>query len=223
MATGSTRSDDRDAEREAMIRHQLADRGIRDPGVLRAMREVPRHLFVPDSLRHRAYEDGPLAIGEGQTISQPFVVAKMIEALRLAPTDRVLEVGAGSGYAAAVLSRIASQVLAVERHPSLRLEAAERLERLGYANVRIGDVGPVLGWPEEAPFDAILVSAGGPRVPAALRDQLLVGGRMVIPVGDHTDHQRLLRVTRVSEHDWVEEPFGAVSFVPLIGPDAWGR
>ena len=206
-----------------MIRHQLADRGIRDPGVLRAMREVPRHLFVPESLRHRAYEDGPLAIGEGQTISQPFVVAKMIEALELAPTDRVLEVGAGSGYAAAVLSRLVSEVVAVERQPSLRLEAADRLERLGYDNVRVGDVGPVLGWPEEGPFDGILVSAGGPRVPAALRDQLAVGGRMVIPVGDHTDRQRLLRVTRASEHDWIEEPFGAVSFVPLIGPDAWGR
>ena len=138
MATGSFPSADRAAEREAMVREQLISRGIRDPAVLRAMRDVPRHEFVPDDLRRHAYDDGPLAIGDGQTISQPFVVAKMIEALELDSTDRVLEVGTGSGYAAAILARIVQDVFTVERHAALRRSAADRLARLGFDGVRVG-------------------------------------------------------------------------------------
>ena len=214
-------SGDRAAEREAMAQRQLAARGIRDAAVLRAFREVPRHLFVPADLARHAYDDGPLAIGEGQTVSQPFVVAKMIEALDLARTDRVLEVGTGSGYAAAILARIAGEVFTVERHPSLRASAADRLAALGFESVHCGAAGDVLGWPGRAPFDAILVSAGSPRVPTALLAQLRVGGRMVIPVGDRTDRQLLVLVTRISADDWIERSFGAVSFVPLVGEEAW--
>ena len=205
-----------------MVREQLVSRGIRDPAVLQAMRDVPRHAFVPDDLRRHAYDDGPLAIGEGQTISQPYVVAKMIEALELRMTDRVLEVGTGSGYAAAILARIASVVFTVERRSSLRQGAAERLARLGFAAVRVGDAGMDLGWPAEAPFDAILVSAGAPQVPPALREQLAIGGRLVIPVGDRPDRQRLIRVVRAAANDWLERSFGEVSFVPLVGREAWG-
>ena len=222
MATGSFPSADRAAEREAMVREQLRSRGIRDPAVLRAMRDVPRHEFVPDDLRRSAYDDGPLAIGDGQTISQPFVVAKMIEALELVSTDRVLEVGTGSGYAAAILARISPDVFTVERHAALRRGAADRLVRLGFDDVRVGAAGPSLGWPAEAPFDAILVSAGAPQVPPSLREQLVVGGRLVIPVGDRRDRQRLIQVTRTSHDDWVERSFGEVSFVPLVGVEAWG-
>jgi protein-L-isoaspartate(D-aspartate) O-methyltransferase len=204
-----------------MVASQVARRGIRDPAVLHAMRTVPRHEFVPEDLRDLAYEDGPLAIGEGQTISQPFVVARMIEALELAPTDRVLEIGTGSGYAAAILSVIAADVLTVERHPSLRIAAARRLAALGHRTVRVEAAGDVLGWPAEAPFDAILVSAGAPDIPASLRAQLAVGGRMVIPVGDQRDRQRLIRVTRTGADVWTEASFGAVSFVPLVGAEAW--
>jgi protein-L-isoaspartate(D-aspartate) O-methyltransferase len=206
-----------------MVASQVEGRGIRDPGVLRAMRAIPRHEFVPEGLRDLAYEDGPLAIGDGQTISQPFVVAKMIEALELAPTDRVLEIGTGSGYAAAVLSAIAADVLTVERHPSLRIVAAKRLAALGYRSVRVEAARDVLGWLAEAPFDAILVSAGAPDIPASLRAQLAVGGRMVIPVGDRRDRQRLIRVTRTGTDVWSETSFGAVSFVPLVGAEAWAE
>ena len=223
MDTGSAEPDDRGTERDAMVRRQLEARGIRDTAVLRAMREVPRHEFVPDDLQRHAYEDGPLAIGEGQTVSQPFVVAKMVEALELEPTDRVLEVGTGSGYAAAVLARIAGQVFTVERHASLRIAATERLARLGYDRVLVGAAGLALGWPEQAPFEAILVSAGSPAVPSSLLEQLTVGGRMVIPVGDLRDRQRLVRVTRASSEEWTERSFGAVSFVPLVGADAWAE
>ncbi len=222
MATGSFPSADRAAEREAMVREQLISRGIRDPAVLRAMRDVPRHEFVPGDLRRHAYDDGPLAIGDGQTISQPFVVAKMIEALELTSTDRVLEVGTGSGYAAAILARIAQTVFTVERHAALRRGAADRLARLGFDGVRVGAAGPSRGWPAEAPCDAILVTAGAPQVPPSLREQLVVGGRLVIPVGDRRDRQRLVQVTRTSNDDWVERSFGEVSFVPLVGVEAWG-
>jgi protein-L-isoaspartate(D-aspartate) O-methyltransferase len=221
MATGSFPSADRATERDAMVREQIESRGIRDPAVLRAMRDVPRHAFVPSHLGRHAYDDGPLAIGGGQTISQPFVVAKMIEALELRPTDRVLEVGTGSGYAAAILARIVSTVFTVERQPSLRESAAERLARLGFADVRVADAGAGLGWPAEAPFDGILVSAGSPQVPPSLREQLTVGGRLVIPVGDRRDRQRLTRVIRVAPDDWTEQSFGDVSFVPLVGREAW--
>ena len=145
----------------------------------------------------------------------------MIEALELAPTDRVLEIGTGSGYAAAVLSALAADVVTVERHLSLRVAAAKRLAALGYRTVRVETAGDVLGWPAAAPFDAILVSAGAPDIPASLRAQLAVGGRMVIPVGDRPDRQRLIRVTRTGADVWTEASFGAVSFVPLVGAEAW--
>ena len=169
--------------RNRMIDVQIARRGVRDPRVLDAMRRVPREIFVDEGMREFAYEDSPLSIGEGQTISQPYVVALMIEAAELKPGDRVLEVGAGSGYAAAVMAQIADRVFAIERHATLAGQAARRCADLGYGNVaiRVGD--GTLGWPEEAPFDAIVVAAGGPEPPPALKDQIAPGGRLIIPVG----------------------------------------
>jgi protein-L-isoaspartate(D-aspartate) O-methyltransferase len=207
--------------RDRMVAQQISARYIRDQAVLDAMREVPRSAFVPDDLREFAYEDTPLPIGAGQTISQPYVVAVMVEALQLHPEDRVLEVGSGSGYAAAVISRICRRVHAIERHRELVEASMETLAELGYDNVQIRHGDGTLGWPEAAPFDAILVSAGGPAVPDALRDQLAVGGRIVIPVGGQAHLQRLVRVTRRGPDEFDEEDFGPVSFVPLIGAHGW--
>jgi len=209
--------------RDRMVDVQIARRGVRGRSVLDAMRKVPREAFVEPGLEEFAYEDGPLPIGEGQTISQPYIVALMIEAAEVKPGDRVLEVGAGSGYAAAVLSRIAGQVHAVERHAALGEAARRRFARLGYGNVelRVGD--GTNGWPEVAPFDAVLVSAGGPAVPPALTRQLAVGGRLVIPVGEEGRAQRLLKITRKGDADYEEEDLGAVSFVPLIGEQGWAE
>jgi len=209
--------------RDRMVDVQIARRGIRDIRVLDAMRRVPRELFVEPGFEEFAYEDGPLPIGEGQTISQPYIVALMIEAAEVSPGDHVLEVGAGSGYAAAVLSRIVDRVRAIERHPSLGESAARRLEELGYTNVDLRTGDGTKGWPEAAPFDAILVAAGGPEVPTALKEQLAIGGRLVIPVGDEILGQRLLRITRESATEYDEEDFGAVSFVPLIGEQGWAE
>jgi protein-L-isoaspartate(D-aspartate) O-methyltransferase len=207
--------------RERMVERQIASRGIRDPRVLDAMRVVPREAFVAPGPEDLAYEDRPLPIGEGQTISQPYIVALMIEAAALRPGSRVLEVGAGSGYAAAVMSRIADEVYAIERHPSLADAAARRLQRLGYDNVevRVGDGSR--GWPEAAPFDAILVAAGSPDVPKALKAQLAVGGRMIVPVGARAHYQTLRRITRRDADRYEEEDLGAVAFVPLIGAEGW--
>jgi protein-L-isoaspartate(D-aspartate) O-methyltransferase len=209
--------------RDRMIDIQIAGRGIRDPNVLDAMRRVPREAFVEPGFEEFAYEDGPLPIGESQTISQPYVVAWMIEAAEVKPGDRVLEVGAGSGYAAAVMSRIASRVHAIERHPSLSETARRRFSKLGYENIelRVGD--GTRGWPEAAPFDAILVAAGGPDVPQALKDQLALGGRLVIPVGEEERLQTLRKLTRRSEADYEDEDLGAVMFVPLIGEHGWAE
>lgn len=209
--------------RNRMVEIQLAGRGIRDRNVLDAMREVPREAFVEPGFEEFAYEDGPLPIGAGQTISQPYIVALMIEAAEVKPGDRILEVGAGSGYAAAVMSRIAKTVYAIERHPSLVESAQHRFGRLGYDNIdlRVGD--GTRGLPEAAPFDAILVAAGGPDVPRALREQLTIGGRIIIPVGPGGGHQRLLKATRTIETDYEEEDLGAVSFVPLIGEQGWAE
>jgi protein-L-isoaspartate(D-aspartate) O-methyltransferase len=207
---------DRSRERARMVAQQLVARGIADVRVLAAFRDVPREAFVDPSLADAAYADEPLPIGLGQTISQPFVVAMMVEALAIRAHDRVLEVGAGSGYAAAILSRLAGHVTAVERHLALVEAAQPRLTALGFdsLDVRYGD--GTLGWPPAAPFDAILVSAGGHDVPAALKAQLAVGGRLVIPVGA-ADHQELLRLVRQPDGTFRPERLGAVSFVPLVG------
>ena len=203
--------------RERMVDVQIARRGIRSERVLRAMGEVPREAFVEPELEEFAYEDGPLPIGEGQTISQPYIVALMIEAAEIGPTDRVLEVGTGSGYAAAVMSRVAGRVFTIERHASLAEVARQRFPRLGYDNVEVHIGDGTQGLPDAAPFQAILVAASGPSVPQALKSQLAVGGRLIIPVGRHHWRQRLHKVTRVSETHYEEEDLGAVSFVPLIG------
>ncbi len=203
-----------------MVERQIARRGVTDARVLAAMRQAPRERFVPDKVREFAYEDSALPIEEHQTISQPFIVAAMIEAAELTPSDRVLEVGAGSGYAAAVMGRIARKVFAIERHPSLAELARRRLQSLGYDNVEIRTADGTLGWPEAAPFDAIIVSAGGPVIPGALEQQLAPGGRLVIPVGEDRSSQRLLKLTRTPQ-GFREEDLGPVAFVPLIGEEGW--
>jgi protein-L-isoaspartate(D-aspartate) O-methyltransferase len=207
--------------RDRMVTMQIEGRGVRDRRVLDAMRSVPREKFVEPGFEESAYDDGPLPIGEGQTISQPYIVALMIEAAEVKRGDRVLEVGAGSGYAAAVLGEIAKQVFAIERHAELGEAARERIRRLGYDNIdlRVGD--GTRGWPEAAPFDAILVAAGGPSAPQALKEQLVVGGRLVVPVGGEEGHQTLCKITRRSETEYDEENLGAVAFVPLIGEQGW--
>lgn len=207
--------------REAMVARQIAARGIDDPRVLEAMREVPREVFVPEDLAAAAHDDRPLPIGEGQTISQPYIVALMIVAARVAPGSRVLEIGAGSGYAAAVLGRIAREVIAIERHAVLARLAAERMARLGYSNVRIVEGDGSAGLPAEAPFDAILVAASGSHVPEPLKAQLAIGGALVIPIGAPGGVQQLLRVVRHAAEDWQTEALGPVGFVPLIGAEGW--
>jgi protein-L-isoaspartate(D-aspartate) O-methyltransferase len=214
------REDSHARDRAIMVARHLQARGIADPLVLAAMGKVPREAFVPESLKEFAYEDSALPIEAGQTISQPYIVARMIELLELAPTGKVLEVGAGSGYAAAVLSRIASQAYAIERHEELASLARRRLRQLGYDNAEIICADGTKGLPDRAPFDAILVSAGGPKVPEALKRQLAIGGRLVIPVGRDV-HQTLLLVRRTGEDDFEEEDHGAVTFVPLIGAEGW--
>jgi protein-L-isoaspartate(D-aspartate) O-methyltransferase len=209
--------------RERMVRVQLAGRGIRDTALLRAMQEVPREAFVDEGFSASAYEDGPLPIGEGQTISQPYIVALMIEAAEISKNDRVLEVGAGSGYAAAVMSRIAREVYAIERHLPLVEEARERFEALGYDNIQLRAGDGTRGWPESAPFDAILVSASGPEVPTALKEQLAIGGRLILPVGQRAWRQTLRKITRASETDYQEQQLGEVAFVPLIGEQGWAE
>ena len=199
-----------------MMRRHIAGRGISDSRVLEAMAAVPREAFVPPGLSRRAYADGPLPIGEGQTISQPYVVAWMAEAAELTAEDRVLEVGTGSGYAAAVLSRVAGAVYTVERHASLANAARDRLRELGYGNVRVRHGDGTEGWSEHAPYDAIVVAAGGPQVPEPLRDQLAVGGRLLIPVGRTSRRQSLVLERRRRSGAFSREELGAVRFVPLV-------
>src|SRR4051794_31487850 len=183
-----------------MVDRHIAARGIRDRWVLDAMRRVARETFIDPGFEEFAYEDSPLPIAEGQPISQPYIVALMIEAAEVKPGDRVLEIGAGSGYAAAVLARIPAEVYTVERHGALAQAAKRRLARLGYHNVEVRHGDGTLGWPEAAPFDAIIVTAGGPEIPEGLRTQLKVGGRLVIPIGSLHDEQRLVKVVRDGEH-----------------------
>lgn len=205
-----------------MVDRHIRARGVYDSRVLEALRVVPREAFVPPELADMAYEDRPLPIEAGQTISQPYIVAVMTEALALQPSNRVLEIGTGSGYAAAVLAHVAKQVYTVERHAELADVARERLERLGYSNVEIRCGDGTLGWSEHAPFDAIIVAAGGPEVPPALLDQLALGGRLIIPVGTGRA-QELVRVTRTGETEYRREDLGAVQFVPLIGAQGWAE
>ena len=209
------------AAREKMVERQIAGRGIRDRRILEAFREVPREAFVPDHLHEFAYEDSPLPIEADQTISQPYIVALMIQAAEIAPGDRVLEIGAGSGYAAAVMSRVADAVIAVERHAELARLARERMARLGYGNVRIVEGDGTAGLPAEAPFEAILCAASGSHVPEALRRQLSIGGILVMPVGEPEAVQNLVKVTRRGDEDFEEENLGPVRFVPLIGAHGW--
>ncbi len=207
------------AARQAMVERQLSTREIDDPRVLRAMGEVPREAFVPLELRAAAYEDRPLPVGFGQTISQPYTVAYMCQALRLRGDERVLEIGTGSGYGAAVLGRLAAEVHSIERVPELAEQARQRLESLGYTNVWVHLGDGTEGLAEWAPFDAILATAGGYELPEPYVDQLAEGGRIVIPLGHHQDSQTMWRFTkRGRELD--QEGLGRFAFVPLIG--AWG-
>lgn len=203
--------------RERLFRH--LDREIVDRRVVEAMRRVPREAFVPPQLVHAAYDDRPLGIGFGQTISQPFIVALMVQALELEGDERVLELGTGSGYEAAILGELAQKVVTVEYIPELAEAAGQLLGKLGYANVEVHLAGSVLGWPEGAPYDAIIVSAGAPTVPQVLLDQLAMNGRLVIPVGSRWQ-QELVKVTKSRQGNRVEN-LGGCYFVPLIGEGAW--
>jgi protein-L-isoaspartate(D-aspartate) O-methyltransferase len=211
------------ARREAMVEHQLAARGIGDPRLLDAFRRVPREAFIAEALAEEAYADTPLPIEEGQTISQPYVVAAMIAAAAIGAADKVLEIGAGSGYAAAILGCVAAEVIAIERHPALAESAAARLERLGISNVRILTGDGSIGLAAEAPFDTILAAASGREVPTPLKDQLRIGGRIVMPLGPPGEMQRLVRVVRTASNHWEEVVLGPVRFVPLIGAQGWSE
>jgi protein-L-isoaspartate(D-aspartate) O-methyltransferase len=204
-----------------MVQRQIVRRGVRDTLVLEAVSHVSREHFLPEAMREFAYDDTPLLIDQGQTISQPYIVALMAEALQLRGGEQVLEIGTGSGYAAAVLARIAGEVYSVERHGQLAAKAADVLATHGYHNVHVLHGDGTLGWPEHAPFDAIVVAAGGPEVPNSLKTQLKVGGRLVIPVGTDRRLQELVRVTRVSQHEYRTEEIADVCFVPLVGQEGW--
>lgn len=206
--------------RRGMVERQLLTRGISNVHVLRAMEEVPREFFVPRILREVAFDDGPLPIEHDQTISQPYTVAFMCEALQLTGSETVLEIGTGSGYAASVLSRLTYRVFSVERIPELACSARQRVAALGYSNVEIICADGTLGIPEEAPFDAIVVTAGAPQLPAAYRDQIADGGRIVIPIGPAETNQRMCRFTRRGS-ELMFEDLGRFTFVPLIGQQGW--
>ena len=210
------------SQRQWMVDRQIRQRGVQDIQVLGAMASVPREAFLPPELAEHAYDDTPLPIAAGQTISQPYIVALMTEALQLRGDETVLEIGTGSGYAAAVLGRVAKRVYTIERVPELASVARERLETLGFANVEVACGDGTRGWPEHAPFDAIVAAAGGPAVPRVLLQQLAIGGRLVMPIGD-SRAQQLVRFTRTGESEFHEEDLGAVRFVPLIGEHGWAE
>ncbi len=207
-------------KRERMVREQLIRRGIHDKRVLDAMRKVPRHLFVPPEMVDEAYNDYPLPIGQGQTISQPYIVALMTEALELKGDEKTLEIGTGSGYQTAILAELCKEVYTIERILSLLNRAKEVLRKLGYKNIffRAGD--GTLGWPENKPYDAIIVTAAAPKIPQPLLDQLADNGRLVIPVGDRFS-QELIKVTKKSKDELIKENLGGCRFVSLIGIHGW--
>jgi len=204
-----------------MVERQLRRRGITEPIILDAFRQVPRELFVSDQYAHLAYGDHPLPIEAEQTISQPYIVALMMQAAAIKSGDKVLEVGSGSGYAAAVIGRIAARVIGIERQHELVEVARERLERLGYDNIDILEGDGTKGCPDEAPFDAILAAASGSHVPEPLLGQLAPGGRIVMPIGDPGAVQELVKVTKQEDGILRQENLGAVRFVPLIGEEGW--
>jgi len=207
--------------RERMVQRQIAGRGVRSEKVLGAMRKVPRERFLPNGQGAWAYDDTPLPIGDGQTISQPYIVAYMTEALALVGGEKVLEIGTGSGYAAAVLAEIAADVYTIERIDGLAIMARANLAELGYENVHVRQGDGTLGWPEHAPFDGIIVTAGGPDVPDTLKNQLKIGGRLVMPIGKTAGYQELVRITRTTETEFEMEYLMPVRFVPLIGEEGW--
>ena len=207
--------------RERMIDRQIAARGLDNPALLAAFRDVPREEFVSPEYAEHAYQDSPLPIESGQTISQPYIVALTIEAAGIKAGDKVLEVGAGSGYAAAVIGRIAGRVVAVERHHRLVELAEERMQRLGFDNVRIVEGDGTLGWPEEAPFDAIVAAASGSHVPKSWLEQLKPGGRIVMPIGDPGSSQSLIKVTKREDGSLEQVDLGGVRFVPLVGHEGF--
>jgi protein-L-isoaspartate(D-aspartate) O-methyltransferase len=213
--------DDFTALRAEMVAEQLQKRGITDTAVLQAMRTVPREQFVEEKFRQYAYTDGPLPISRKQTISQPYMVAYMLQLLNLTPESVVLEVGTGSGYAAAVLSRIAGKVITIERHEELVWLARERLAALGYENVIVVQGDGSLGCEEFAPYDGIVVAAGGPDVPLSLKEQLTIGGRLVMPVGDKQRRQQLVQVGRRDRYEYAGRRKGPGAFVPLVGREGW--
>lgn len=207
--------------RARMVDEQLSSRSIRNPRVLAAMRKVPRHLFVPNMLVNDAYADRPLSIGLGQTISQPYIVALMAELLRISPNARVLEIGTGSGYSAAVLAELAQDVVTLERHDELATRARLILADLAITNAHVYVTDGTLGWPSAAPYNAICVTASGPIIPAELLDQLALGGLLVIPIGEDAASQQLALVERTGPDSFVQTMICPVRFVPLIGARGW--
>lgn len=207
--------------RNRMVDRQVAARGISGARLLASMRKIPREFFVPETLRESVYDDSPLPIEAEQTISQPYVVALMIESAGVRDGQRVLEIGAGSGYAAAILAEMGTELYAVERHRELAELASGRLRHLGYPGARVRHGDGSLGWPEHAPFEVILVSASGSHVPDTLLKQLTIGGRLVMPIGEANAVQSLMRVTREGDDDFQQQELGPVRFVPLIGVYGW--
>jgi len=220
MPTHPKLQDEYQIPRERMVKLLREHYKIADERVLAAMLETPRHFFIPEALKSQAYKDNALPIASKQTISQPFIVARMTELLELTAQSRVLEIGAGSGYQTTILAKLAGKIYAIERVPILVKEAQERFQKFNFNNVTLTCADGTLGWQTYAPFDAILVAAGSPTVPQPLLNQLKIGGRLVLPVGADQKTQKLIRVTR-TERDFRTEDFGACAFVPLIGEHGW--
>lgn len=212
---------ERQDERLQMVRLQLENRGIDDEYVLKAMRTIPRELFIPPHMREHAYADSALPIAERQTISQPYIVALMTQSLNLTHEDRVLEIGTGSGYAAAVLGFIAREVYSLERHAPLAEQADELLHQIGIQNVQVIHADGTNGWPEAAPYDGIVVTAGAPEVPEPLVEQLAVDGHLVLPVGSRTTSQHLMQIRKKTDGSLERHDLGPVRFVPLVGKHGW--